>query len=816
MTFSFKVLSSGTSSTRCTLLELQSSNKTTTILADPGWDGCDSLSFVQEAVTSVDMILLSHTTIDYLGGFIALLVKYPILTKVPVISTLPIANLGKVSTIELYSQLGLIGPTEGCICEVSDVEEYFNKITTLKHSQSTHMAEFGVGLTPFNAGHSLGGVFWKIVNLSNSTDEKHIYAPSWNHAKDSFLNSANFLNLSTGVVNPQLVRPTTMITSNALGSRMGHKKRLEKFFMLVDATLARGGSVVLPTSISGRFLELIHLIDNHLTNTPIPVVLLSQTGTKSLSLSGSMLEYMSPQVIKTWESQSTVPFDASKVQLVSANELMNMPGPKIVFATDADFGIHSLSQQVMMALCNDERTTVMLTEKPHPNTLADQIYKYWEELCRTRNGGVVEDGVAVPLEKLFEVPSLNEEPLMGLELDVFVKRIEGRRNEKKRARAQDMKRLKLMKNPASAEDADEEEEEEEVDEADEDASDSETENANILTDIKGDITTEPTKTQTPYDIPLDFDMRTSKALRNKMFPFQTAKRWRPTDKPVKMDEYGVVLDTEHYKIDNNEPRDVRKPNGNASEARKRRDQEKRFDEHTQQENARLLKLDPLANPAKRLVPCAQKIGVRCGLSFVDLQGLVDLRSIVLIVNLIKPKKVIVFDRSCDLPALQSLAENLVPKGKLENNVLVALPNQQVVVEDMLTNVDIVIDDSLNSMLEWQSLNDGYNVAHVTGHLVTHINQANTKELILKPLQNVQQLQQSQQLTIGDLKLSALRAKLKDLNYKAEFKGEGLLVVNNQLVISKSTNIEGELLLDGTVSEDYYAIREIIKGEFAYV
>ena len=74
------------------------------------------------------------------------------------------------------------------------------------------------------------------------------------------------------------------------------------------------------------------------------------------------------------------------------------------------------------------------------------------------------------------------------------------------------------------------------------------------------------------------------------------------------------------------------------------------------------------------------------------------------------------------------------------------------------------------------------------------------------------------LAIGDIKLSELKRilleKYEHSDYKIEFKGEGVLVINESVSIKKFG--EGDVIIDGKPSKLYYEVREIVCGLLAYV
>lgn len=76
--------------------------------------------------------------------------------------------------------------------------------------------------------------------------------------------------------------------------------------------------------------------------------------------------------------------------------------------------------------------------------------------------------------------------------------------------------------------------------------------------------------------------------------------------------------------------------------------------------------------------------------------------------------------------------------------------------------------------------------------------------------------------IGDLRLTALRAKLTSLGLSAEFAGEGVLICSGggtgemeQIVAVRKTG-RGKLSVEGTTGDVYFSVRKEVYGLHALV
>ncbi|GEQ70637.1 hypothetical protein JCM33374_g4315 [Metschnikowia sp. JCM 33374] len=937
---SFTLLTSGGERNACTATLLDFDGEIR-VLADPGWNGDnpDDVLFLEKYLGDVDFMVLSQSTPEFVGAYILLCIKFPMLMRaIPVYATVAVSQLARVATVEFYRARGVLGPVSTALLEVGDVDEWYDKVVSVKFFQNMAMLENRIMLTAYNSGHTLGGAFWLITKRM----EKVVYAPTWNHSKDSFLNSAGFISASSGTPVPSLVRPTTLITGSDLGSPMPHKKRTHQFLSLVNATLANGGAVLLPVSISGRFLELLHIIDEHLSNLPgaaIPVYFLSYSGTKVLSYASNLLDWMSSQLIKQYEglaadshAYSQVPFEPAKVDLLSdPRELIQIPGPKIVFASGLDFGKGDLSTQALQYLCQDEKSTLILTEKSSfasSDPVTASLYEEWHKLASQKSGGIPEDGIPVPLEKTISMDAwTTEEDLSGRELAEFKERVSALRRQKLLEKVRDKKNKNIL-NEEDDDDSssdDNESSDEEVSEKTRNTESTEPTTSAVAPAgtadalktheiFVGDYITENLDANKPIDIRVTFKMKPKQS----MFPMPISGKKR------KIDDYGEVIDMKDFQSadDNNANNKLiseskRKfelhDKGKWGERDERRRGGRRGGDHqksastknklTPQEtlNNEVLQknLDALFKPVKRIAlrdldrSISLQLKVRCGLSFVDLSGLVDLRSLVMIVSVLRPQNLVLlpdpsyaqmydeqlngrrllesaFEKqkseqkskiasdsllsSSRFSALTSSHRGMAKTYNNEMKVYAVKPNDVTQIggdgSGRLREFEVKLDEQLDSQLRWQKLDGNYRITQVRGELSIYESQlslnkknvdslALSSQFILKPLSETADAQQATErtgekyesptgsgigssLAIGNVRLPELKKKLMALDLDAEFKGEGMLVVNDEVAIKKISmgayqgEDTGDLVIDGSIGPLYYKVKNCIKEMLAFV
>lgn len=877
------------------------------IIADPVWDGENpqDLLSLENVLRNTQLILLSHSTPEFLSGYALLCNKFPsLLANIPVYSTVAVSQLGRVSTVEFYRSKGYLGPLETAFLEISDVDEYFDKIILIKYYQNVSVLDNRILLSAYNAGHTLGGTFWLIVRKS----ERIIYAPSWNMSKDTFLNGAAFISASNGNALPSLARPTALITGGTIGSPLSHRKRVEKFLNLVDATLANGGAVLLPTNISGRFLELLHIVDTHLSGlqgAAIPVYFLSYSGTKVLGYASNLADWMSSLALKDLDGGSDfdhVPLDPSKVDLLlDPLELVQLPGPKVVFASGIDFAGGEQSSQALQLLCLDEKTTIVMTEKPSlllQNSLAADLFLQWSNTAMAQTG-TTEDGIPVPLERSISSDHfVEEQKLREPDLSAFRNEINKRRKEKEIERIKDKKARNLLNASLSSDESDDDEEvssDEEVEE-----SENNEEGAKPIIPNKREIgpinaheayVTEYVVESLDLSKPVDIRITSKFRSRQAMFPSRNIKK-------RKNDDYGEVIDTKEFqrseentqnsKLINQSKRNFEALAGDrhfGNQKRSNDEASKVENKLTPQQllNNQILQkyLDTLFRPVKRQI--AHDVRIRCGLSFVDLAGDVDIRSFNLIVSSVRPTNLIVLpdftyreafgkerngvssiqksinqfrkERQKEFESSEESSRQLRSNAVLQKHLQRTFTSSEMSlsIAEYNSPVSVMgrgqggsgsdfvlhIDEDLWKTIRWKRLDGNYKLAHVDGLLDSskkslQANLSTESQIQLRPLSSGVDLSRGPKdhlmttapkltkLAVGNIRLPELKRKLKELNMRAEFKGEGTLMVDDQVAIKKinvfsgSNDEAGDIVIEGQMGLLFYKIKRCVKDMLAYV
>jgi cleavage and polyadenylation specificity factor subunit 2 len=373
-------------------------------------------------VKSLSLILLTHATTSHLAAYAHCCKYFPGFTSIPVYATAPVKSLGRALLQDIYfsNQLAASSVPRSVLEEVSlgagansissasnillqpptadEITSYFNLIHPLKYSQP-HEPESspsspplnGLTITAYSAGHSLGGTIWHIQHGLESI----VYAVDWNQAKDSALQAAAWLGAGGGDVIENLRRPTALVCSSRCSQRLVlsgvRESRDEEMIRHIKQTIARGGSVLIPSDTCARSLELAYFLEESWNNEK-PLVdgkadslrmaklyFASASGSSTMRYARSMLEWMDQDIIREFEALtqagmqkqqdgsagSRAPFDFRFLKVIERKrqleKLFAITGPKVILATDLSLE-WGYARKLFEYFSSDERNLIILSE----------------------------------------------------------------------------------------------------------------------------------------------------------------------------------------------------------------------------------------------------------------------------------------------------------------------------------------------------------------------------------------------------------------------------------------------------------------------
>ncbi|KAL8699820.1 MAG: hypothetical protein Q9201_005787 [Fulgogasparrea decipioides] len=419
------------------LLELDGGVK---VLIDVGWDEhftVSKLRALERQIPSLSIILLTHATPSHLGAFAHCCKNFPLFTQIPIYATTPVISFGRTLLQDIYSSTPLAStvipanslvessyasgsspndPTLQLLLEPptsDEIAHYFSLIHPLKYSQPHEPLPSafspplnGLKITAYNAGHTLGGTIWHIQHGMESI----VYAVDWNQVRENVFGGAAWLDASGGgaEVIEQLRKPTALVCSSRGAEKSsltgGRRRRDELLLDTIRATVAKGGTVLIPTDTSARILELAYLLEhawrkehsNNSSDSPFKstkLYLASKNVGATMRYARSMLEWMDENIVKELEADETTatskkqhkrtdskqpgsrekqsagkpagPFDFRHLKLLERKKQVEKitikKGARVILASDASLE-WGFSKDVLMKIASDTSNLIILTE----------------------------------------------------------------------------------------------------------------------------------------------------------------------------------------------------------------------------------------------------------------------------------------------------------------------------------------------------------------------------------------------------------------------------------------------------------------------
>lgn len=426
--FTFTPLLGAQSESRASqsILELDGGIK---VLVDVGWDerfDTRQLAEIEKHASTLSFILLTHPTISHIGAFAHCCKHIPVFSQIPIYATPPVIAFGRTLLQDLYSSSPLAAtfipgsgsPEDGSSTDdktrsnilrqaptFEEINRYFQLITPLKYSQPlqptpSHFSASieGLTLTAYNAGHTLGGTIWHIQHGMESI----VYAVDWNQARENVVaGAAWFGGVGGAEVIEQLRKPSALVCSSVGATRValsgGRKARDDALIGHIKSSVAKGGTVLIPTDSSARVLELAWLLEKvwsepthsaYLKN--VKVYMASRSGNATLRHARSLLEWMDDSIVREFEGEDenpttqsqrrggsskangttkpSRPFEFQNVKIVERKhqleKLLKVEGPRVILASDVTLE-WGFSRTLLEHVVQKPENLLLLTERLH-------------------------------------------------------------------------------------------------------------------------------------------------------------------------------------------------------------------------------------------------------------------------------------------------------------------------------------------------------------------------------------------------------------------------------------------------------------------
>lgn len=445
------------------------------------WNSGLNENLISRHIPTLSLILLTHATPAHIGAFVHCCKAFPLFTQIPVYATGPVISLGRTLLQDIYASAPLAatflpkasitepgastsaasagasvagnevngnnehGTAGGILLQPPTPEEiarYFSLIHPLKYSQPHQPLPSpfsppldGLTLTAYSAGHTVGGTIWHIQHGMESI----VYAVDWNQARENVVAGAAWFGgagASGTKVIEQLRKPTALICSSKGGDKFaptgGRQKRDALLLDMIRSSVAKGGTVLIPTDTSARVLELAYTLehawrdaaestvsDNALKGAEI--YLAGKKAHTTMRLARSMLEWMDESIVREFEAAEGAeaagrtqrtdgqakngqgqqdkktragPFTLKHLKIVERKKklekILTNGAPKVILASDSslDWGY---SKETLRHIAEGSQNLIILTEsfpyrrstddpkEPERMTLGHLIWQWYEE-----------------------------------------------------------------------------------------------------------------------------------------------------------------------------------------------------------------------------------------------------------------------------------------------------------------------------------------------------------------------------------------------------------------------------------------------------
>ncbi|KEP55348.1 cleavage and polyadenylation specificity factor subunit 2 [Rhizoctonia solani 123E] len=823
---------------------------------EPHWvQYCEQLA-VQ--APTVDLVLLSHADIAHVGLFPYAHAKYGL--RAPAYASLPVQAMGRMAVLDniesiraeepvddpatsdpAFAGLDVVLPTFGVtpdpskqrkVASVKETNDAFDSLHVLRYSQPAHLQGKcqGITITPFSAGHTIGGTIWKIRSPSAGTV---VYAVNLNHTKERHLDGTVLLKGGAGGgVLESLSRPDLLIT-DAERTLVVSARRKDRDATLLDAVtnvLQSGHSVLMPCDASTRVLELLVLFDQHWSFSKLrtPLCLVGRTAHDMLTLVRSMMEWFGGTVTKEEafdtgnnkkrkrnqegedDALGTLALRFKHLEIFPSPDALvsRYPSsmPKLLLVVPATLS-HGNSRRIFTEFASVPGNVAILSTPSEPGTLANILFNEWNSgQSDNEKFGHGSVGQPIQLNSTMTLTMNSKIPLMGTELEQYLEKERIAKERQATQRAALARSQRLL----------------EADEADSDSSNSEADEEEVEDALGDDMDTggpegDESAKQLSFDIFLkgnvsraaSFFKTAGQASRFRMFPHIERKR--------RVDEYGETVDVAAW---------LRKDRAFAVAVEADEAREAQQKKQEEEEKSKI----PVEPPSKFIIESVE-VELRCKLLFVDMDGLNDGRSVKTIIPQVNPRKMIIVHSHRE--ATDALKESCLSIKAMTRDIHAPDVGESVQIGQQTNVFTVALSDELIASVKMSRFEDneiGFVHGRVTGN-------ANSTVPVLEPTMPVSSTGDAENVStpdvrpvlslpwstmIGDLRLTALKTRLGVLGIAAEFIGEGVLVCGTRTsgtlddVVAVRKTARGQVVVEGSISDVYYTVRREVYDLHALV
>ncbi|KAG8961095.1 hypothetical protein FRC03_005791 [Tulasnella sp. 419] len=753
----------------------------------------DYLEKLQEVAPSVDLVLFSHGDLAHVGLYPWAHARWKL--QAPAYSALPVQSMGRMAVVEDVEAIkaeedlsppdtemevdGQQPPTHKRVPTMQEIHIAFDSINTLRYSEPTHLGGKcqGITITPFSAGHTLGGTIWKIRSPTSGTI---VYAVDMNHMKERHLDGTVILRSmsaasGSGVFEP-LARPDVFITDaeRTLVVTPRRKDRDSVFLDIINRTLQSSHSVLVPCDASTRILELLVLLDQYWTFQKLshPICLVSKTGHEMLTIVRSMVEWMGgtmskdeaptsldPNATKTQKQKKRrrddededatigptalqfkhVEFYTSPAALLAAHPQTT---PKLILAVPSTLS-HGASRHLFTEFVSTPGNALVLTSIGDHGTLSHTLFQKWNEYQAEGNKwGQGKVGQPVTLDETMTVKLNSKVPLEGAELEEYLRK---ERLAKEKEAAQRAANARAQQRLLEADEGESDDEDESESEGEEDDDALSVERSLAQADINDDPTSSDaigrrvgaTGSTGRSGGGGGMDWMTSSGgagdqddpASSRQISFdiylkgnvsKAAGFFKSSSGQTQRFRMYPYIERKRRVDEYGETLDIgawlRKGKALEEDAESEEVKEAKRKKMLEDEEKRK-KMDPPEPPSK-FVTATIDVKVRCWVAYVDLEGLNDGRAVKMIVPQVNPRKMIVVHATSE--ATDALLQSCASIRSMTQDIFTPGIGESITIGQHTNTFSISLADTLLASLKMSQLEDT-EIGFVYGRIVSHAN-----------------------------------------------------------------------------------------------
>jgi len=321
------------------------------------------------SVRDLDAVIISHAHLDHCG-IVPFLYKYGY--RGPVYLTLPTRNLATMLQLDFIQ----ICEKEGSPQPYSkrDVKSSVLHTIPLSWGKVTDIAP-DIKLTLHNSGHIIGS---SIIHLHfGKGDYNFVYTGDFKYQKTRLLEKAA---TKFPRVESLLIESTYGGAQDRIPSRQESEKELKQ---ILNATLKRGGKVLIPVLAVGRAQELLIVLEEYISKGFIDKVPVFIDGliSEATAIHTANPDFLSSDLREKILHQGKNPFLSDFFETVSAqSERLDIikGGPCIIMATSGML-IGGPSVQYLRGLAEDSKNSLVFVSYQVRGTLGSRIQKGFRE-----------------------------------------------------------------------------------------------------------------------------------------------------------------------------------------------------------------------------------------------------------------------------------------------------------------------------------------------------------------------------------------------------------------------------------------------------